>query len=82
MGIFQPWKKEISENKKVIFFSIIFLIIANFSYQIAGEYVDEVAGVQAQDIILDNIPTINLSFFLYLWRNIDPGPAYLLSFIF
>jgi len=69
MGIFQSWKKEISENKKVIFFSIIFLIIANFSYQIAGEYVDEVAGVQAQDIILDNIPTINLSFF-YIYGGI------------
>ncbi|MFA5259145.1 MAG: phosphatase PAP2-related protein [Candidatus Pacearchaeota archaeon] len=69
MGIFESWKNEISKNKKVIFFSILFLILANFSYQIAGEYVDEVAGVQAQDIILDNIPTINLSF-LYIYGGI------------
>lgn len=69
MGIFQSWKKEINEHKKVIFFSIIFLILANFLYQVAGEYVDEINGVQASDIILDNIPTVNLSF-LYIYGSI------------
>ena len=69
MNLFQSWKKEIYKNKKVIFFSILFLILANFLYQIAGDYVDETNAVQASDIILDNIPTVNLSF-LFVYGSI------------
>lgn len=69
MGIFQSWKKEANKNKKVIFFSVLFIILANFTYQIAGDYVDELHAVQASDIILDNIPVVNLSF-LYIYGSI------------
>jgi hypothetical protein len=64
--IFQDWKRDISENKGKIFLSILFLIIALVLTLISGDYVDETRSISVPDLVLDHIPTINLSFiFVY-----------------
>lgn len=66
MGRVAEWKKEIWKHKHLIFFSLIFLIIAIILDYFAGVYVTNTTGVVAPDIILDNIPTIDLDFiFIY-----------------
>ena len=64
---FSEWKREIYSHKNLILLSIIFFITAIFLYFLAGTYVDKVGGsCSASDIILDNIPTVDLSFlFIY-----------------
>ena len=65
-GIFQDWKRDIKENKGKIFLSILFLIIALVLTLMSGDYVDETRSISVPDLILDHMPTINLSFiFVY-----------------
>lgn len=63
--LFLQWKTEISNNKKLILLSIIFLIIALFLNNISGNYTTKKADVSVADIILDNVPIINFSFIYY-----------------
>lgn len=56
----ESWKKEINKHKHLIILSIIFLAVAIFLNYMAGEYLQTKSGVVVSDIILDNIPTINL----------------------
>jgi len=60
------WKNEVWEHKNLIILSIIFLIIAIILNALAGNYADRKSTVTVQDIILDNIPSMNLDFlFIY-----------------
>jgi len=66
MSWFIEWKKELDNHKHLIFYSILFLAIGITLSYFAGIYVENVNTVQAPDLILDNIPTIDLDFiFIY-----------------
>jgi len=56
------WKEELKNNKLSVLISFIFLITSLILNYVAGSYVDTTNVVIAQDLILDHIPTINLSF--------------------
>ncbi len=60
------WRKEIWVHKHLIFYSLVFLAITLVLYSFAGKYVAKTVGVSAPDLILDNIPTLDLDFiFVY-----------------
>lgn len=59
--IFQ-WSKEIWKHKYLLLLSLLFLIISIFLDILAGNYADKRASVAVSDLILDSIPTLNLSF--------------------
>ena len=66
MGKFKEWKDEILRHKYLILLSIIFLIIAVVLNSLAGNYADRKGTVAVPDLILDNIPTLDLDFlFVY-----------------
>jgi len=65
----KKWKKEVLKHKKQIILSILFLIVACMISYASGSYMDKTVVKQVPDIILDNIPVINLSF-LYIWLYI------------
>jgi len=69
MGRIAEWKKEIGYHKHLIVASLLFLVIAIFFDVVAGTYVTKVGGVTAPDLILDNIPTIDLDF-LFVWGGV------------
>jgi hypothetical protein len=60
------WLKEILEHKSQISWSLCFLMIAIIINAISGIYVDKTITATVPDIILDNIPTIDLDF-LYIY---------------
>jgi len=62
----REWKGEINKHKKLIAISIFFLLIALVLNYIAGTYVEQKNAVAVPDIILDNIPTIDLDL-IFLW---------------
>lgn len=59
---YDNWKIELSYHKYLILISLLFLLFANIINYHAGNYVDTVDAVAVKDIILDNIPTINLEY--------------------
>lgn len=66
MNWFSEWKKELGNHKYLIFYSLLFLIIALILSYYAGKYVQNLPGVQASDLILDNIPVFDLDLiFIY-----------------
>jgi hypothetical protein len=60
------WAREVRRHKNLIAVSIIFLIIAVAFNYAAGSYVDRKNAVAVPDLILDNIPTVDLDF-IFLW---------------
>lgn len=58
----KSWGREIWSHKSLITLSILFLIISILLDIIASTYADKKASVPVADLLLDNIPTINLSF--------------------
>jgi hypothetical protein len=54
------WRKELKEHRKLILISLLFLIFAIILNQLAGRYVEKMGSSAVSDIILDNIPAINL----------------------
>jgi hypothetical protein len=69
MGKLDDWKKEIWDHKHLIALSLVFLLIAIVFDIIAGTYVTKNGGVVASDLILDNIPAVNLNL-LFVWGGI------------
>lgn len=64
----KEWKKEFKDHKNLILISSIFLIIALVLDYLSGVYVQRVGIAEATDLILDNIPVVNLNFiFVYLF---------------
>lgn len=58
---FSGWRREIWSHKKIIALSVLFFLIAASLYFISGRYTDRtVGGARVSDIILDNIPAVNL----------------------
>ncbi len=57
---FSQWKIELSDYKYYILLSVIILLFAEVMNYYASTYVDTIQGVAVQDLILDNIPTLNL----------------------
>lgn len=57
---FTNWKKEIFDHKYVILISLLFFLFANIINLYAGRYVDTTQAIPVSDLILDNIPTVNL----------------------
>lgn len=55
------WKQELKNHKNLILLSIIFFIFAVVINAIAGDYVRDITGVIASDLILNHIPQTNLS---------------------
>ncbi len=64
----KEWSAEFWEHKYLIIVSLIFLIVALLLGTIAGNYVDGKNSLAVKDIILDNIPTLNLTF-LYVYGS-------------
>ncbi len=58
---FKDWKVEISEYKYLILISIACLILSAIMSIFASTYVDRIHVVAVPDLILDNIPAINLN---------------------
>jgi hypothetical protein len=66
MGKFQEWRREILKHKYLLLISLILLALAITLNYATGIYVDKKIGVPAPDLILDNIPTLDLDvFFTY-----------------
>lgn len=61
--ITESWKKEILKHKNLIILSIFFLIIAIIINFVSGSYINRTSAVAVPDMILDNIPTLDLDFF-------------------
>ena len=59
------WKKDILGHKYLIIFSILFFILSIGSTYFAGNYADRAGSAVSSDIILDNLPTVNLSFIYF-----------------
>ncbi|MFA7707740.1 MAG: phosphatase PAP2-related protein [Candidatus Pacearchaeota archaeon] len=76
MKLEKEWKKELWENRYLIFLSLVFLILAIVLDYAAGKYVTKTDGVVAPDLILDSIPTINLSF-IYVY-----GAVFFIALLF
>src|SRR3989338_3432121 len=66
---FTSWKNEIKNHQGLILISLFLFTIANILNLAAGNYADKAGGVPVPDLILDNIPAINLGFF-YLYGYI------------
>jgi len=63
---YDEWKIELSEYKYLILLSLMFLVLAEIISFYTSTYVDKIPGVAVRDLILDNIPTLNLDFiFVY-----------------
>ncbi|MDD5133197.1 MAG: phosphatase PAP2-related protein [Candidatus Nanoarchaeia archaeon] len=62
MHKWEEWKREIWNHKYLILISLVFLLISTVLDYAAGIYVSEIPGVVAPDLILDNIPTVDLDF--------------------
>lgn len=61
-NILYEWKEDIAENKGKIILSFLFLIIALLLTIWSGDYVDEANSTSVHDLVLDNIPAVNLGF--------------------
>ena len=66
MELKKEWSKEIWGHRWLIFFSLILLVIAVILDYVAGTYVSKIQGVAVPDILLDNIPTVDLNY-IYLY---------------
>jgi hypothetical protein len=92
---FKNWKGKITRRRSFIAFSLIILVVAVTLTYYAGNYVSHKANVtEVSDIILDNLPSINLGpifvygfilvislFFLYpLFLNVRKFPLALFYF--
>ena len=64
--IINEWWDEIKFHKNKILFSVVLLVIAAVLNNEVGEYTSRVGLTTSQDLILDFIPPINLSF-VYVW---------------
>jgi hypothetical protein len=63
---FNTWKHELSGHKYLILISLGFLILANIINFLASSYVDKISTTAVPDLILDQIPSLNLDFiFIY-----------------
>jgi hypothetical protein len=65
MGRIKEWKGEILKHKNLILLSILFLIVSILLNYAAGEYIEKKSGSVVPDLILDNLPILNLSFIFY-----------------
>ena len=65
MGKIIEWKEELFKHKWWILLSCLFLLIALILNSIAGNYVEKKGTVPVTDLILDNLPVINLSFLYF-----------------
>lgn len=63
---FALWKKAILNHRPQITLSLIFAIIAIILTFVSGFYVERVGMVSPPDLILDNLPVVDLSI-LYVW---------------
>ena len=63
---FAAWKKDCIKNKKKIYLSIFFLIMAIVLDYISGTYTDRVSSVVAPDLFLGHFGPMNLTF-LFVW---------------
>lgn len=63
---FNQWIKDLLNYKYYIILSIILFAISITLNIFAGNYTDKVSSAVSDDIILNNIPVINLNFF-YTW---------------
>jgi len=62
------WMQEIKKHHRLILASLILLAIATGLDYVAGNYVTKVGSAQSSDLILDYIPTIDLSIiFIYFF---------------
>lgn len=62
----EEWKREYQNNKPLIILSFTLLIIALIINYLAGNYTSKAQVSSVQDIILDHISPINLSF-IFVW---------------
>ncbi len=60
MNKFDGWRKEIVEHKVLIIISLLFFIIAFMLNYTAGSYAERRGTTPVDDIILDNIPTMDI----------------------
>jgi hypothetical protein len=63
---FQLWKQDILAHKQKLAISCIFFLVAIVFKFISGAYTERKGFASPRDLILDNIPVINLSM-IYVW---------------
>jgi hypothetical protein len=61
---FLRWKKDISRRKTFILLSFGFLAFAALCNNLASSYADRVSDYSETDLILDNIPAVNLVYLM------------------
>jgi len=63
---FKEWKKNIIYHKKQILLALLFLAVSMISMVYSSNYVDSLNTISVPDLILDSIPSVDLSF-LFIW---------------
>jgi hypothetical protein len=63
---FKSWKKDLITHKQKLVLSLLFLIIAIIFKFISGAYADGKGFASPKDLILDHIPSLDLSI-IYVW---------------
>jgi hypothetical protein len=58
---FEDWKLEILDHKYKILLAILFMALALAALVMSSNYVDELNSISVQDLILDLLPTVDLS---------------------
>ena len=62
------WKRDFKASRWLVLLSALIVITAHAIQTVASTYVDLVASSSVTDLILDNIPSLDLSFlFVYWW---------------
>ena len=74
---FAAWKEDILTNKYKILLALFFFVLSLIAVYISSNYVDETNAIAVPDLLLDAIPTINLTF-LYIWGAVIVFAVYLL----
>jgi membrane-associated phospholipid phosphatase len=60
------WREEFGEHKWLILLSVFFFIVAVILNQLASNYTDKKNTTPVSDMILDSIPSVDLSIF-FIW---------------
>lgn len=75
------WEKEFLEHKYLILISILFFVIAIKINFLAANYTNRATTNAVNDLILDHIPTLNLSF-IFIYGSISVILVIIIYFVF
>ena len=66
----ESWVKQLKKYKYEMIFAILILLVASYANSMAGHYVDKKVTQPVPDLILDHVPSIDLSYLYFLYAVI------------